>query len=206
MATPVGHGLVGFLLHAVSARPGEPLVRSWRAAALVAAAMLPDVDLLARLVDGRNHHQMETHSLGAAVAAGLIAFGVLRVVGRTDSLARARAQARAGAWRSSMLFSLAWLSHGVVDFLSGDRTPPLGPMLLWPLSREHFIASHPLFLDTVRSLAWPSLAHNVRALGGELLILLPLLGLVFWLRPRPGPAIDARERGSGDTSPPSTGA
>lgn len=172
MATPVGHGLVGFLVHAASLPAGEPLVRSRRAAAFVAAAVAADVDFLGRLVDGRNHHQMETHSLGCALLVGLVVWGVLALRGRSARR----------ALTTALLVALAWASHGLVDFLSGDHNPPLGPMLFWPATREHFVAPLPLFLDTVRAWRWSMVTHNAWALARELAILLPVLAGVLWLR------------------------
>jgi len=139
--------------------------------ALVLAAVAADADLLLRLVDGQNHHQGVTHSVGFALLVGILA-----------SLALGRRRgARRAAWLG-LLIALAWSSHGLVDFLSGDTSPPLGPMLLWPATRAHFLSPWPIFSDTVRSLRWPVVWHNALALAREVAILLPALAILARLR------------------------
>ena len=67
------------------------------------AAVLPDVDFL------WGRHNMETHSLGAAVLAGLAVLAWTR--GRDARLA--------------VLVALAWASHVLFDWLGSDTTPPM---------------------------------------------------------------------------------
>ena len=66
---------------------------------------------------------METHSLGAAVLAGLAVLAWTR--------------GRGAGWRSSCL---AWASHVLFDWLGSDDTPPLGVMALWPFTPEFYFA------------------------------------------------------------------
>ena len=167
MATPIGHALVGLGIHVASAHDAAELRRPARAMTLVLAAVAPDIDLILRLVDGQNHHQGVTHSFGFALLVGILAALAL---GR-------RWGARRAAWLG-LLIALAWGSHGLVDFLSGDTSPPLGPMLLWPATRAHFLSPWSVFSDTVRSLRWPVVWHNALALARELAILLPALAIV----------------------------
>ena len=157
MATPVGHGLLGLLVHSLSARDRHELTSPARALGLAAAAVAADLDLALRWVDGRNHHQAEMHSLGAA----LIVTGAVWCVARLRSSPCAR--------RSAALAGLAWFSHPALDFLSGDTNPPFGPMILWPASRTHLISPVTVFLDTRRALSWDSLHHNSLALPLSLL-------------------------------------
>jgi hypothetical protein len=163
MATPVGHALLGVLIHGLSARNRQELANPARALGLAVAAVAADLDLALRWLDGRNHHQAEMHSLGAA----LIVAGVIWCL--------ARLRGSQSAWRGAALAGLAWLSHPALDFLSEDTNPPFGPMILWPVSRAHFISPLPLFLDTRRALSWDAVHHNLLALSLELAILIPVV-------------------------------
>ena len=88
-----------------------------RSGALFAAlALVPDVDLLL------NQHQGPTHSLGAAVIAGL-AVGAITRQGRLGVAA-----------------ACAYASHVFLDWLGADTAPPFGVMALWPVSREHYLS------------------------------------------------------------------
>jgi inner membrane protein len=133
----------------------------------VALSTGADWDLLGRLIDGHNHHHGPTHSLGFAVAVGL---GVW-------SWGRLRQWTRAA--RAGLLAGLAWLSHGLVDYVSCDTSLPFGPMLLWPLSQRHWIAPFPIFLETSRALTWAAVRQNVLAMAWETALLLPIL-VILW--------------------------
>jgi membrane-bound metal-dependent hydrolase YbcI (DUF457 family) len=181
MATPLGHGLLGVLVHAATARDRRELVDVHRAALLCAWAMAPDLDLVAGLIDGHPNHQGPSHSLGAALLAGaVIAVGMRLLRGRWH-------------WRLASVAALAWFSHGIMDFVSQDTRPPLGPELFWPLSTGHFIAPFSVFLYTRRTLEWSSVSHNAVEALREALILVPLVLLVVavrhleWGRWRDGP-------------------
>jgi membrane-bound metal-dependent hydrolase YbcI (DUF457 family) len=175
MASPVGHGLVGLLAHALTARDRRELGSVERASILVAAGVAADLDLALRWLDGRNHHQGETHSLGFALIIAACAWGLLRWLGRP------------GAGRGAAWVGACWLSHALVDFVSADTKPPLGPMLLWPASRAHFISPVTVFFDTRRSLSWDALRHDCLALALELAVLLPVVAAALlwrWRRAR----------------------
>ena len=173
MPSPVGHFLFGLTLHIATAPKGDV---AWRPRALtaVAAALLPDADLLLRFVDGRNHHQAESHSLGSALAAGLIVFLAAR-------LARARSPASLGAAAFT-----GWISHVVLDFFGRDTHPPIGLMALWPLSHGYFKSPAPLFLDIGRTLEWIGVRNNAVAVTWEMVALCPLLVVAWRLRTRQG--------------------
>jgi membrane-bound metal-dependent hydrolase YbcI (DUF457 family) len=143
-----------------------------RAAVVVGAALAPDVDLLFRFVDGRNHHNNETHSLGVALLAGLagaLAFPLLK-------FARPKALALAT--------SLGWASHTLLDYLNRDTSPPIGLMALWPWSDAHYKFPWPLFMDIGRTLDGTTLRHNLVAVAWEALLLVPLLGSALLYRSR----------------------
>ena len=138
----------------------------------VGAAVAPDLDLLLRFVDGRNHHQAESHSVGCAAIASLLAWG-LAWVWRLP---------HPGRW--ALAAGLGWSSHIALDYLGRDTHPPIGLMALWPLSSAHFKFPWPLFMDIGRTLDTKTLGHNTLAVAWEVLALAPLLVLSWRLRSR----------------------
>jgi inner membrane protein len=172
MPSPIGHTLAGLAVHVLAARSREELRDLKRAAVVVGAALAPDLDLLFRFVDGRNHHNDETHSLGAAALAGLIGVLLLPLL----RFARPHALAVAA--------SLSWASHVLLDYLNLDTHPPIGIMALWPLSAGYYKSPWLLFLDIGRTLEWATLWHNLRAAAWEACVLLPLLLLAMRFRAR----------------------
>lgn len=123
MAT-AGHLFAGMAIGRASRQRGAIL-------GFAALAALPDIDLLIYLHDGQVHrttayaHRGFTHSLGAALACGLVAWGVARAF---------RAEA---ALRVALFATLAVASHGIIDMLS-DRGG--GVAWLWPLSHARVLA------------------------------------------------------------------
>ena len=172
MPTPLGHGLAGLTVHVLTATDAAELRSPRRIAVVVGAAVAADLDLLFRFVDGRNHHQAESHSLGAACLAALVVVVAARMLG----VARA---VRLGA-----VAAVAWLSHILLDFLNLDTNPPIGVMALWPLSRGYFKFPVPLFLDIGRTLDWATVRHDALAAAWEAAVLLPALALAWRRRVR----------------------
>jgi membrane-bound metal-dependent hydrolase YbcI (DUF457 family) len=166
MASPIAHGLAGLTVHLLATGRGDGLRDRGRAACVVIAALAPDADLLLCLVDGRNHHNNEVHSIGFAILAAVVAAATARLLGWARPLALGLA---AGA---------AWLSHLLLDYLNRDTNPPIGLMALWPLDSGHYNFPWPLFLDVGRTLTWATLWHNAVAVTWELVILLPLVLIV----------------------------
>ena len=174
MPSPVGHALGGAIVGVALARWG-----TWRAdgavdtltaacrSPLVAiaalAACLPDVDF------AWGRHNMETHSLGAALAAGLTVWAMTR--GRAPRIAVA--------------VTLAWASHVAFDWLGSDDTAPLGVMALWPLTSAFYFADAFVFEAISRRYWLPGFwRHNLRAVVTEAAILAPVLvTLVIVRRP-----------------------
>ncbi|HEY6548773.1 MAG TPA: metal-dependent hydrolase [Vicinamibacteria bacterium] len=172
MPSPVAHALAGLTVHVLAAR-SQPELRDWKRALLITgAALAPDVDLLFRFVDGRNHHNNETHSIGAAVLAGLVAALALPLL----RLARPRALALAVAF--------GWATHIVLDYLNRDTNPPIGLMALWPFSSNYYKFPWPIFLDIGRRLDGETIVHNLVAAAWEVTVLLPLLWIVLRHRSR----------------------
>jgi hypothetical protein len=143
-----------------------------RAALVVGAAVAPDLDLLFRFVDGRNHHNNETHSLGAALLAGFLAAVLLPRLRYLRPFALAAVTA------------VAWGSHVLLDYLNRDTNPPIGIMAFWPWSRAYFKIPWPIFLDIGRTLEWATVWNNLVAAAWEACVLLPLLWAAFRYRAR----------------------
>ena len=172
MPSPLGHALGGLIVHAASADRDE-LWNPRRALLFAGLAAAPDLDLLFRLLDGNPHHRAETHSLGAAIIAGL-------VVGLAARLARRQRPAALAA-----AAGCAWLSHVLLDVLGADSYPPYGVMALWPLTAEYLRSPIPVFLDIGRRLAWATVWQNAVAAAWEVVVLFPiLLAVVRWREPR----------------------
>ena len=135
--------------------------RRTRAAAafLAAVAIAPDLDLLF------GAHREASHSLGAAVLAGAVAF----------------LAARDNRWRWALAVTLAWGSHVLLDWLSNDTRPPIGVMALWPLTHDYFKAAIEIFPPVSRRY-WEGRfwLYNLRALVMEVLIVGPVTGVVLW--------------------------
>ena len=72
MPSPIGHALAGLIVHVLSARDASERSSVPRALLMAGAATAPDLDLLFGFVDGRNHHQAETHSIGAVTLVGVV--------------------------------------------------------------------------------------------------------------------------------------
>jgi hypothetical protein len=129
----------------------------------MAAAVLPDIDFL------WGRHNMETHSLGAAVLAGLAVLAWTR--GRDVRLA--------------VLVVAAWASHVLFDWLGSDTTPPIGVMALWPFSADYYFAYAYWFEAISRRTQLPNFwSHNLWAVATELALLGPLTLLAAWWRAR----------------------
>jgi membrane-bound metal-dependent hydrolase YbcI (DUF457 family) len=154
--SPIGHALGGAIV-ALLAQQGSrfPL------GLVVAAAVAPDLDF------AWGRHNQETHSLGAAIAAGLAVL----------------------AWkkqpRLAVAVTLAWASHVLFDWLGSDTTPPLGVMALWPLSSSYYFADA-FFFEAISRRYWLDnfVTHNLWAVAREILILGPVLAIVMAVRSR----------------------
>jgi hypothetical protein len=162
--------MAGLAVHLVTARGRGEVRDAGRALLAAGIAMAPDLDLLLKLVDGRNHHQAESHSFGVAVVAGVVA-GLLTRGGRPF------------AWGA--FATLAWASHVILDYFGRDTHPPIGLPALWPLSDAYLKFPWPIFLDIGRTLEWTTVRNNAVALAWEITVLLPLLVFTYWWRLRP---------------------
>ena len=150
MPSPIGHALGGIAAAWVVAPR-----RDWQAAvAIAAAAITPDLDLLV------GDHRGISHSVGAACAAGLIAWALTRRL------------------RWGVAVAAAWASHVLLDWLSNDTRPPIGIMALWPLTAEYYKASIEIF-PAVSRRYWTARfwIYNAKAAAVEIAVLGPLAAM-----------------------------
>jgi membrane-bound metal-dependent hydrolase YbcI (DUF457 family) len=125
----------------------------------IAAACLPDIDF------AWGRHNMETHSLGFSVMAGIAVYGWRR------------------STRLALAAALAAGTHVLFDWLGSDDFPPLGVMALWPFSSAFYFAEAYVFPTISRRYWLPGfVAHNVAAVLREVALLLPMVALAAWAR------------------------
>ncbi len=169
MATPVAHSLVGLAL-AVFRRPAAGAGRGAQAAALLAAALLanaPDLDYLYGLAAGapNRYHQTVTHTVAWIAAVALAA-------GAVDARRAGWPAARAAAGYVFLLLA----SHLLLDWLTADRSPPVGLMAAWPVSDRLWHAPVSVFPAAAKQ-SWRALisAGNLRVVLAEMAWTAPLL-------------------------------
>ncbi len=172
MPTPLGHGCAGLAVHLFGARNDVERADWRRAAVIVGAAIAPDLDLLLRWVDGRNHHQGDSHTLAAALVVG----AAVACLGR---LARWTAPARLGVFAA-----LGWASHVLLDYLGQDTNPPIGLRVFWPVTDRLFKFPWPVFMEIGRTIDAPTLVHDGVAGLWELAVMAPILWLALRRRAR----------------------
>jgi inner membrane protein len=157
--SPIAHGIAGVIVGCVVDPP--PAHKAKRIAALAAAGMAADLDLLV------GAHSGPSHGIGAAVIVGIVSWVVTRP--RDAVLACA--------------IALAYASHTLLDWLGSDSSPPIGIMALWPFSHEYFESPWHVFMAISRRYWLPEFwTVNLLALGRELLILVPLAVIVILIR------------------------
>ena len=167
MPSPLAHGLAGLTIHVLASRNASELRDPRRLGVTVGAALLPDIDLAFRFLDGRNRHGAELHSIGFAfliAVAGVALFSLLR-------------------WRRplalALLAGLGWSSHVLLDLVNLDTHPPIGVLALWPLSDGYYKSPVTVFMDIGRTLDWTTIKHDAVAGAWECVVLVPLL-LASW--------------------------
>lgn len=177
MPTPLGHALAGLALGPLLAWRRPFISPGWDLLLFVGLSQLPDLDFLPGLLVGRPDafHHGPSHSLGAALLAGFMAW----LIGRR----------RGDAWRWGLLAFALVTAHALIDALGKDYRQPYGVPLAWPLDGRYLMADWAFFMDVRRGpLGWGALWHNLKAMGLELAVLGPLAALVLWLRTRRQPA------------------
>lgn len=184
MASPIAHSLIGLAIGLIRFMPryrrwdelAAQLRVLWRPLLFcVLLANAPDLDYFFGLFRGNlnYYHQMVTHTLGwvGVTALGVWAYGRLR------------------EWRASWLsfgLLLALLgSHLLADWLTVDRSPPIGLMLAWPFSDRFYHAAFAFFPPPAKQ-TWAALwsLHNLRLVLVEAAITLPAVIVVLWFKRR----------------------
>jgi membrane-bound metal-dependent hydrolase YbcI (DUF457 family) len=169
--SPLAHALAGLIVHVATA-PRDEIASRRRAAVTVGAALAPDLDFAWKLLDGMNHHQAQGHSLGVGLGLAAVITAAAAVFGVRRPLALGLAAL------------LGWSSHLFLDLMNVDTHPPIGLMVLWPVSSGYFKWPWPLFLDIGRTLNWRTVRHDTVAVAWELGILCPVLIAAFRVRAR----------------------
>ena len=169
MATPVGHYLVGLSIAQVFARDDAERRQGF---GLATVALLADLDVLPGILAGdlgRFHHDV-SHSL--TVAAMFSIAGLLALTWRGS---------RRSVYLATLLFIL-YASHVVLDFFTLDTGAPYGVPLFWPWIPDTY-ESPWLILPNVQHTGAPLIGtHNLLLIMREVLLFLPLAGLVYTLR------------------------
>lgn len=177
MPSPLGHALGGALAGGIAAGSAALTAGPWwrEAAVLALIGMAPDLDFLI------GQHSQHTHSLGAVLIIGGLAFAV---AGARPGIAPAALPGRL-KYRWALAVAAAYGSHILLDALGHDTTPPLGVMAFWPFSADFYQSPLPVFMAISRRYWLPGfLIHNLTAVAWELAVLGPLVTLVWWRRIR----------------------
>jgi hypothetical protein len=163
--SPLAHALGATAIGWIVSRPAAPAPALVRQAAIVAAVgMAPDLDLL------WGRHSQETHSIGAAVLVAAAA-------------AWQRWPVAASRARIFLTIVAAWFSHSLFDGMSFDLGPPIGVMMWWPFSTEHWHTGLHVFGAIERHFEHDAFwRQNISSVVRELLILLPTVAGVWYLR------------------------
>jgi hypothetical protein len=148
-----------------------PLAAQRELALFAALGALPDIDLLF------GSHSGPTHSIGAAILVGLVAWAIGR---RRGGLSGGRPIV------FGVACAAAYASHVLLDWLSTDASPPIGVMALWPFGRNHYESDLHLFMAISRRYyqGWTFVRQNVLAILRELAILIPVLAIIAVTRRR----------------------
>jgi LexA-binding, inner membrane-associated putative hydrolase len=173
MPTPVGHALAGlataWFSDAARRRTDDALT-----AACVFAAVVPDIDIMFR------SHRTYTHSVGAALIAGIVATALARRRRRWPRLGGGSSP-DSGGLVVGVVVAVAYATHVLLDWLARDSAPPFGLMALWPFSTRFYLSHVDMFLEVSRRYWKPSefILGNLKAMGWEVVVLGPIV-LLAW--------------------------
>ena len=185
MATPIGHGLAGYLVYRGFAR-GNSTDSKRLMLLCVCLAISPDLDFLPGILYGQPalYHQGVTHSLAFAAAAGLIATMVDKTYAKAPG-------SLLGKWS---VLSLAYTSHLFLDLFGPDKRPPYGIPLFWPLSDATYLSPVQIFwgVHHAKSTSTSTMewvmgildVYNIGAIGIEVAVVLPWILLVVYVQRR----------------------
>jgi len=184
MSSPIAHSLIGLALGLIRFLPRyrnwDELAKQvrvlWRPLVFcVLLANAPDLDYFFGILRGNlnYYHQTATHTLVwiGMTALAIWTYGWLRE--------------RRASWLS-LAFLLALLgSHLLADWLTVDRSPPIGLMLAWPFS-DHLYHAACAFFPPPAKQTWADLwsPPNLHLVLIEIAITLPLVIIVLWFKRR----------------------
>jgi membrane-bound metal-dependent hydrolase YbcI (DUF457 family) len=178
MASPVGHGLMGYAVYRMAASAKREDRRTLLGLCLL-LAIAPDFDFVAGVVLGQPalYHQGISHSLGVAL---VVSFGVAV----TYSLPKGT------LWADWGRFFLAYASHPIIDMFGPDRRPPIGIPLFWPLSDICYLSPWQIFwgvhhVKATSATTWEWITailtvHNLAAIALEVMVILPVILLAYY--------------------------
>jgi len=183
MATPVGHALAGYAIYRARPRAATEASNTPLFIGLL-LAVAPDFDFIPGLLINQpsRYHQGVSHSLGVALVVS---------IATTLCYALLTGQ-RQRKWHWLPFFFCAYASHLLLDLFGPDSRPPYGIPLLWPLSDATYLAPVTLLpgvghggLLPVRTRDWLGVVlrwRNVFAVGVEILLIVPVIGVIELLR------------------------
>lgn len=171
MPTPVGHTLMGGICY-TGIKSGK--FKGSTFLLFIFLANLPDLDYLPGIFIGapNAYHHAFTHSLGFSLIVG-IAFGLF-----------AKHTMHQNFWLSFLIVGSLSFSHAVLDYFAADTSLPYGVPIFWPFLSDYFISPFTVFTDVYKGSTNESFInglkelHNWIAVLREILILLPIWGLV----------------------------
>ncbi|MFH1477129.1 MAG: metal-dependent hydrolase [Verrucomicrobiota bacterium] len=185
MASPIAHSLIGLTIGLISFLPryqrrdelADQLRALWRPLLFcVLLANAPDLDYFFGIFRGNLncYHQTVTHTLVWICGLALAIWAYARL--------RKRRQA---AWLSLGLMLALLGSHLLADWLTVDKSPPIGLMLAWPFSDRFFHAPWAFFPAPAKH-SWTAIwsIRNLRLVLMEIAITLPLVMSVLWFKYR----------------------
>jgi len=178
MPSPIGHSLAGCAIYVGTVKDNN---NNWKLLFLyILIANLPDFDFIPGFILGtpnRFHHGI-SHSIGFAC-----------IIGTALSLIVSTKASKRFYLTNVLIVAGLYFSHIFLDFFSMDTLPPFGEKLLWPINGEYYISSFKLFFDIRRDISSNSEFiltlfnfHNVFAMTLEICVLLPIVGLIYFLR------------------------
>ncbi len=169
MSSPIAHTLAGLSVGFLSWRRLFKRSFTWKAALFcVVMANLPDFDVFPGFLAGdiNLYHHYYTHSIFFAFIVSLVVFAVAP-----------RERLR---WASACLLLI--FSHYLVDYITIDRSPPIGLPLLWPFHEARFKWEHAFLPTVARAGTFFSLfnRHNIRTAAIEIAVFLPVAAVSYY--------------------------
>jgi membrane-bound metal-dependent hydrolase YbcI (DUF457 family) len=172
MPLPIAHGLIGASVVVLS-REGFSWRRDWRAVLLGATvAVIPDFDLFFSWVlgYGLKWHGGFTHSIIFSMVIGSLVVALMREGGTRDIL----------------VYTMATLSHGVLDVITKKEFG--GSQLFWPFSPHRYrlglFSYFEFYPDPATGAISSILARGLLISCYEALIFAPILVFVVWWKSR----------------------